>query len=80
MKKNDLAAIIIIVILATIFSYFIANSVIGRPQTNPVEVEVATPVQANFATPDSRIFNKDAIDPTVDIKGDLRSNSQPFTN
>jgi hypothetical protein len=80
MKKNDIAAIIIIVAIAGVFSYFIANALIGKPKNNPVQVEQVTPVGATFPTPDSRVFNEDAVDPTVEINGDGQSTNQPFAN
>lgn len=80
MKKNDIAAIILIVAVAGVFSYFIANALIGKPKNNPVEVEQVTPIGPNFPTPDSRVFNDQAIDPTVEINQDGQSTGQPFTN
>lgn len=80
MKKNDLAAIILIAAFATIIAYFIANSLIGKPQNDPTEVEQVTAIQATFVAPDSRIFNENSIDPTVEIKGGSKANEMPFTN
>lgn len=80
MKKNDIAAIVLIVMIATVISFIVANTVIGTPQNDPVQVEEVTPIQESFPAPDSRIFNKDAIDPTVDIEGGSENSSQPFSN
>lgn len=80
MKKNDLAAVVLIVAFAAVVSYLAANYFIGSPQTNPVQVEVISPISDSFQTPDSRIFNKNAIDPTVKIKGGSESSDKPFTN
>lgn len=78
MKKNDIAIVIVIVAVAGVVSYFLANAVIGRPNNNPVEVEQVTPIAPNFPAPDSRVFNSNGIDPTVEIDGDGQSAGQPF--
>lgn len=80
MKKNDIAAIILIVAIAAVFSYFIANAVIGKPTNNPVQVEQVTPVGASFPAPDPRVFNDSAVDPTVEIDGSEQATDQPFAN
>jgi hypothetical protein len=80
MKKNDVAALVIIVAIAGVMSYFIANAVIGKPKNNPVQVESVTPIAPNFPAPDPRVFNDKAVDPTVEINGDGQSSNQPFAN
>lgn len=78
MKKNDLAAIILIVAIALVASYFLANNFIGSPENTPVEVEVVTPVDDSFPTPDTRVFGEGAIDPTVTITPGSAGSQQPF--
>lgn len=80
MKKNDLAAIILIVALSGVVSYFVANALIGKPQNDPVQVEQVTPVAPNFPAPDERIFNDKAVDPTVEITNNGQASNQPFDN
>ena len=80
MKKNDLAAVLVIVAIAGVVSYFLANAVIGKPKTNPVQVEQVTKIAPSFPTPDPRIFNDNAIDPTVEVNKDGQSVSDPFAN
>lgn len=80
MRKNDIAALILIIALAGVISYFVANAVIGQPQNNPVEIEEVAPVGPTFPAADPRIFNDQAIDPTVEIKGDGQATDKPFTN
>lgn len=80
MKKNDIAAIVLIVMLASVVAYLVADSLIGSPQNDPIQVEVVTPINQGFPAPDSRIFNEQAIDPTVDIKGGSEASNRPFTN
>jgi hypothetical protein len=80
MKKNDVAVIVLIVILAAVVAYFVSSAVIGTPENDPVKVEVVTPINETFQAPDSRIFNEKAIDPTVEIKGGSEASKQPFSN
>lgn len=80
MKKNDIAAVVLIVAIAGVVSYFIANTIIGKPNNDPVEVEQVTSIAPTFPTPDPRVFNGQAIDPTVEVSGDGQSTDQPFAN
>jgi len=79
MKQNDIAAIVLIVAVAGIISYFVASAVVGTPKNNPVQVEQITAIGPQFPTPDPRVFNDTAIDPTVKINGSGQS-TEPFTN
>ena len=80
MKQNDIAAIVLIAAIAGVISYFVANSVIGSPQNNPVSVEQVTPISASFTAPDQRIFNDKSVDATVEIQGSGESANQVFNN
>jgi len=80
MKQNDIAAIVLIVAIAGVISYFVANTLIGDPSNNPVQVEQVTPVGATFPAPDNRIFNDKSIDATVEIQGGGENSGQIFDN
>lgn len=80
MKKNDLGAILFIIVIAGVISYFIAGSVIGSPENNPVKIEQVTDIAPTFQVPDQRVFNDKAIDPTVEISGGGQSSDKPFIN
>lgn len=68
MKKNDIAAIILIASISVIFAYFVANAIIGSPSSQSVKVKTAQPITAEINEPDASIFNKDAINPTVEVE------------
>ena len=78
MKKNDIALIILIVSISMVISYFIAKAAIGTPKTNQVSAEVVEPITPDLVQPSSKIFNRDAINPTVVIQIGDPSNQQPF--
>lgn len=78
MKKNDIALIVLIVSVSLVATYFVAKAVIGEPQNQSAKAEVVEPISAELVQPQPKIFNKDAINPTVDIEIGDSSNQQPF--
>ena len=67
MKNSDIAGITFIASLSVIVAFFIADAVIGRPTDESVRVKTIDPITAEVETPDSSIFNADAINPTVEV-------------
>lgn len=67
MKNNDIATLIIIASISMLVAYFIADAVIGKPSSESVKVKTVAPITADIVEPDSKIFNKDAINPTVEV-------------
>jgi hypothetical protein len=78
MKKNDIAVIILIVSISLVLSFFGAKALLGDPKTQAAKAEVVEPISADITTPSNKIFNKDAINPTVNIQIGNSSNQQPF--
>lgn len=67
MKRTDIAMIILIASLSVLVSYFVAKSVLGDVQNEAVMVKTADPIVPEVDKPDERIFNKDSVNPTVEI-------------
>jgi hypothetical protein len=67
MKNTDIAALIFIASLSVLAAYFIANAVIGSPSEQNVKVKTVEAISENVEKPDSTVFNKDAINPTVEV-------------
>ena len=68
MKKTDIAMIILIASVSILGAYFIAASLpIFRDANKPVNVKVATPISETVTEPDSKLFNSEAINPTVEV-------------
>lgn len=67
MKNNDIAALILIASLSVMVAYFVADAVIGSPTGGSVKVKTIEPISAEVVQPDEAIFNKDAINPTVEV-------------
>lgn len=67
MKKNDIALILIIVILVGSSVYFGLRLFLGNEQVKPVKVESAKVIQSTVVDPSDSVFNENAINPTVPI-------------
>lgn len=78
MKQKDWAVVIIISFVSAIFSFVISNQIFGSPKQRQQEVEVVTPISAEFPTPDGKYFNDKALDPTQLIKIGDTNNNAPF--
>lgn len=66
MKKNDLAMIILVASISALIAYVVCNQIPAlKPDTRGVKVPTAEKIQSNVNDPDPAIFNKDAINPTV---------------
>lgn len=78
MKKNDIALIILIASITLAISYLVVKGLFGEPQGQQTSVEKVEPLSATLSEPSPRVFNKDAINPTVVIKIGDPSNQQPF--
>ena len=78
MKKNDIALIVLIVSISLLVSYFVVKAIIGNPKNQQVSAEVVEPITPDLVQPSNKIFNRDAINPTVVIQIGNPSNQQPF--
>lgn len=78
MKKTDIAMIILIASLSAMFAYFIAQAVIGEPKQEATQVKTVETMTSDIEEPSSDIFNKDAINPTVERETGQSANNLPF--
>lgn len=67
MKKTDIAMIILIASMSILVSYFVTKSIMGDSNNKPVTIKSAAPISDNVEAPKKEIFNKDAINPTVEV-------------
>jgi hypothetical protein len=80
MKKTDIAMIILIAGISVFVTYLVVNSLpMFKDVNKPVQVKVAEEIQPEFSEIDKTIFNKEAINPTVEviIGGNLSGGEQP---
>jgi len=79
MKQKDIIVIIVVIFISGVASFFISNLLFSAPDKRNTQVEVVKPISSDFAKPDERYFNSEAIDPTQLIQiGDASGNPQPF--
>lgn len=67
MKKTDIAMIILIASISVLVSYFVAKAIVGDVQNESVKVKTTDPITTEIVEPDKTVFNKDAINPTVEV-------------
>lgn len=66
MKKTDIAMIVLIASMTAIIAFVIGNNIPAlKPDTAGVKVPVAEKIENTVTDPDPTVFNKDAINPTV---------------
>lgn len=68
MKSTDIAMIILIASVSVMLAFGAVSAIPGLKQSDePVKVKTAEAYTADVETPSKRIFNEDAINPTVDV-------------
>ena len=67
MKQSDIFSIIIIATVGTLVSYFAVNSFLGNPDEATATITTINEISPDLVTPDSELFNPDAINPTVEV-------------
>lgn len=67
MKKSDIAMIILIASISILIAYFVAQSVLGGTKNESVKVKTVEAITSQVAEPDTAVFNKGAINPTVEV-------------
>lgn len=79
MKKKDITLLAVVIIISAVLSFFIADYVIGDPESNPIEAEVVEVISTEFSAPNEKFFNQDSLNPTQLIRvGDEDGNTTPF--
>lgn len=78
MKKNDIAVIILIAAVSAMIAWFTANALIGEPKQDARKVETAERISSTVESPDKKVFNEQAINPTVDRSIGKSANKLPF--
>ena len=78
MKKDDWLKVIVIVAIAAIASFIISNKVFGGKSGAFISVEDPQPISSDFELPNTKYFNKDALNPTQLIEIGKDNNQSPF--
>lgn len=67
MKKTDIALLVLIASISMLIAYFVGNMLLGGTQDKPVVVKTAEKITTTVQDPDKRVFNAQAINPTVPV-------------
>ena len=67
MKKTEIAMIILIASLSMLVTFFVVRTIFGDSIKKEKTVPVVTEVRDELIPPSKLIFNKDAINPTVEV-------------
>ena len=78
MKQKDIALIAVIIFVSAIISLFASKALFGNTKAASKEVEIVSPITADFPKPDSRYFNDQSIDPAAPITIQQNANNTPF--
>jgi hypothetical protein len=78
MKKSDIAMIVLIASISVLVAYFVAKGVLGDVRNQSAQVKTAEKISSTLDDPSPQVFNKNAINPTVEviIGGDAAPQSQ----
>lgn len=80
MKKSDWAAIVLIIALVGLVSYFVVRAVLPSPKENTQKVKNVPVLSSDVQKPSNRVFNDSAINPTVKTTiGNQDPSQLPFT-
>lgn len=67
MKKSDIAMIILIASISMLVAYFAAKALVGDVQNQSVKVKTTEKISTDVTEPDPKVFNSNAINPTVEV-------------
>jgi len=68
MKKTDIAMIILIASISVIVAFFVAKGVLGDVYNGTAKVKTIEKIDSSIVEPSSDIFNKNAINPAVQVQ------------
>lgn len=73
--------VILIVGVTALASYFIVGALMPNLKENPAKVPVATAIEDNIDSvkPTTKVFNSEAIDPTVEVHIGDHAGDTPFS-
>ncbi|HEX5456618.1 MAG TPA: hypothetical protein VFW77_04640 [Candidatus Saccharimonadales bacterium] len=78
MKRKDIMTIVVVAIFAGIFSLIVSKIFFASGDSRKLTAETVEPISSDFQSPDTEVFNPQAIDPTQLIKIGDTNNPQPF--
>jgi len=74
MKKTDIAMIVLIASISILIAFFGTRTIFGGAANESVKVKTVEAINSSIQEPDPAIFNKDAINPAVEVQVGSDSN------
>ena len=68
MKKTDIAMIVFIASISVLIAYFVGKAIFGDVYDGSTKVKTIDKIDSSIVEPDAAIFNKNAINPAVQIQ------------
>ncbi|MEI7689626.1 MAG: hypothetical protein WCI79_01515 [Candidatus Saccharibacteria bacterium] len=68
MKKTDIAMIVFIASVSVIVAFFVARGLFGDVYSGTAHVKTVDRIDSSIVEPSSDIFNKNAINPAVQVQ------------
>jgi hypothetical protein len=78
MRQKDLPAILIVVFVSAVLSFFASRFLFASASSRQQQVDIVQPISATFPAPDTTYFNSNAVDPTQLIQVGTNNNTNPF--
>jgi len=67
MKKTDLVMIVVIASIGMVIAFFVAKTIFGDVYNGSAKVKTVDPISSSVEEPSADIFNKNAINPAVQV-------------
>jgi len=68
MKRTDVAMIVLIASISILVAFFVTKAFFGDSANESVKVKTVDKIDATITEPSPAIFNKDAINPAVEVQ------------
>ena len=78
MKSKDITLLVVIAVFSGFIAFMASNLFLASPKNLKQQVEVVEPISTEFASPDERYFNANAINPTQMIRISEGEKPNPF--
>lgn len=67
MKRAELATIVLIASISVMAAYLVTQSIFVGITNESVQIKTVDRIESEFEQPSKDVFNKDAINPTVEV-------------
>ena len=78
MKQKDVLLIVVIAIVAAVFSFVLSNMLFGGEKAYTLKAPTVSKISKEFILPSDKVFNSQALNPTKNITIGDSSNTTPF--